>query len=181
MTQIASGDREAFRSLVTQHRDLVWRAVRYRVTDDAKAEDVVQETFLAVWRGAGSYAGEAPLTAWLRGIARHQAARTWRLHVGEPTQFEDSYDLGGAAGWGGQDPERAAQSVQDSANVRRSLARLSEHDRVVIELRDLEGLTAPEAAAELNLTVDALKSRLHRARLHLMAELRTTGAHHVES
>lgn len=175
MARVVQGDRSAFSALVARHRDLVWRSVRYRVADDTVGEDVLQETFLAVWRGARSYGGEAPVTAWLRGVARQQAARTWRRHVGEPSTFDAVEDLGGPAGWGSQNPEQAAQRAEDSAAVRQALAHLPEEDRVAIELRDLEGLSGPEAAAELGVSLDALKSRLHRARLRLMAELRRTG------
>lgn len=178
MARVRQGDRSAFSALVARHRDLLWRAVRYRVADDSVAEDVLQETFLAVWRGAGTYSGDAPVTAWMRGIARQQCARTWRRHVGEPSQFSAVDDLGGPAGWGSVDPEQAAERAEDSASVRAALARLPDDERVAIELRDLEGLSGPEAADELGMTIDALKSRLHRARLRLMAELRRAGVDH---
>lgn len=161
-------------TLMERHRDAAWRVIRLRVSNDAVAEDALQETFIGVWRGAAAFHAEASVRGWILSIARRQAARTWRRRVGEPVETESLADLGKAAGWGGADPERAAVLAERADHLHDALARLEPDAREVIVLRDLEGLSGSEAATILELSVPALKSRLHRARLQLMAELRIT-------
>ncbi|TNF30237.1 MAG: RNA polymerase subunit sigma-24, partial [Deltaproteobacteria bacterium] len=69
-------------------------------------------------------------------------------------------------------PEAAAARAEDRARLATALAALAEADREVIALRDLAGLTGPEAADALGLPLAAMKTRLHRARLRLMGQLR---------
>jgi len=172
IARIAGGDPDALPPLVARHRDAAWRVIRMRVADDATAEDALQETFLGVWRGAAGFSGDAPVRSWILAMARRQAARTWRRRAGEPQQTEPLANLGKAAGWGGPDPELAASRAEQDHLLHRALDRLPPEDREVITLRDLEGLSGPEAAEALKIGLPALKSRLHRARLRLMAELR---------
>lgn len=172
---VARGDRDAFATLVARHRDAVWRVVKTRSTDDARAEDALQETFLGVWRGASGYAGTASVRGWILGLARRQAARTYRRRAGEPLNHVELSDLGAAAGWGTCTPEADAASREDLERLRAALDALDPEDREVIVLRDLEQLTGPEAARILDMTLPAMKSRLHRARLRLLATLREGG------
>ncbi|HWV34790.1 MAG TPA: sigma factor, partial [Thermomicrobiales bacterium] len=80
---IARGEERALRILYERHAP--WLAVRLRRTLAASAvEDVLQETFLAVWRGAGRYQSTGDVAAWLWGIGRRQAA-TWARKHGNPT------------------------------------------------------------------------------------------------
>lgn len=82
-------------------------------------------------------------------------------------------ELGVAAGWGEvRDPEARVSAMEDHARLHRALDALSPADREVITLRDLEGLSGPEAAQVLDLPLASLKTRLHRARLRLLARLR---------
>jgi RNA polymerase sigma-70 factor (ECF subfamily) len=179
MQRVADGDRAAFRAVVSAHEAAVRRVASARVSHGALVDEVVQEAFLAAWRGAGSFRGDSSLRGWLCGLTRHQAARTWRRRAGEPVAAASVDDtpllaLGLAAGWG-DDPERAVAGQLTARCVRRALTRLSEADREVITLRDLEGLSGPEAADEVGVPLAALKTRLHRARLRLMAALREEG------
>jgi RNA polymerase sigma-70 factor (ECF subfamily) len=106
-------------------------------------------------------------------VARRQAARTWRRRVGEPVDVVPLEELAAAAGLADDaaDPERLAAAAQDHERLHRALARLAEAVREVIVLRDLEGFSGPEVASLLGVELGAVKSRLHRARLRLMAEL----------
>ncbi len=171
--RLARGDRAALAVLVERHRDGLWRLLRALTPDAASAEDAMQETFLAAWRGAAGWRGEGSARAWLYGMARRQAARTWRRRAGEPADPVPLHALGEAAGWGdARSPEELAAAVQDRDRLWAALRSLSPADREVIVLRDLDGLTGPEAAEALGLPLATLKTRLHRARLRLMAALR---------
>jgi len=166
----ARGDRAAFSALVGRHRAAVWRLARAMTASEQSAEDVLQETFLAVYRGASGFRSESSPRAWILGTARFKAARTWRRRAGEPAAAEPLDELGCAAGWG--DPELATAALEDRDRLHAALWRLSAGDREVLVLRDLEQLTAPEVAQATGLSEGAVKSRLHRARLRLLKQLR---------
>jgi RNA polymerase sigma-70 factor (ECF subfamily) len=157
---------------VARTRDGLYRYLRSLVRSDEAAEDALQDVFVGAWRGAGAFRGESGGRVWLFGLARRHAARTWRRRAGEPVETMSLADLGKAAGFGDPDPERLASAVEDQQRLRRALDALSDADREVITLRDLEGLTGPEVAELLELDLAAVKTRLHRARLRLMARLR---------
>lgn len=176
ITRVAAGDREAFTRLTDVAHASVFRTLRMLCRSDEQAEDALQEVFLGVWRGARAWQGEVSGRAWIHGIARRQAARTWRRRVGEPVDALPLEALAREAGFG-LDPEQAVASLEVQERVQAALGRLSVEDREVIVLRDLEGLSGPEAAALLHLDLGALKSRLHRARLRLMASLRASEVH----
>jgi len=174
LSQAALGDAKAFEAFVVRHREAVWRFVRSLTRDVSLAEDVLQETFLSAWRNAASFRGEDSALGWLLSIARNAVYRQHRGRAGEPEQIESLAELGEAAGWGSDPDPLGALVVKDE--VDRALARLRVEDREILLLRDLEGLTNEECARLLGLGLPALKSRLHRARLRFVAQLR--GEHH---
>lgn len=172
------GDRHAFEQLMATTGPQLWRTIRRLTGSPETAEEVFQETCLAAWRGAPGWSGQGSARSWLFGIARNQSARSWRRRKGEPTHPESLDVLGELAGWG-QDPEQAAAAAEDRHTLLTALATLSPNDREVIARCDLEGLSAPEAGELLQLTANATRVRLHRARLRLMAVLRQGGTHGV--
>jgi len=177
----ARGDAAAFEALVARHEGSVHRFARTLTPDEGAAEDALQETFLAAWRGASGFRGEASVRTWLFTIARHAVAKQERRHVGEPA-LEDATELdelGVQAGWGSEDPETATVRREQHDAVARALDMLAPEDRRVLVLRDLEQLSGDETAAVLGLTLPAMKSRLHRARLRFAARFRqeTTDGH----
>lgn len=96
------------------------------------------------------------------------------------TTEETIESLGLEAGWGStDDPESAVADAERRALLERALAGLSPEDRVVITLHDLDELSGPETAHILGVSLAATKSRLHRARLRLMAALRRERANHA--
>jgi RNA polymerase sigma-70 factor, ECF subfamily len=176
LERIAAGSREAFECLVALHQDAVFRFARAitRVREDA--EDVLQETFLAAYRSAAKYRGESSVRTWLLVIARNAAFRIGRKQL--PTVELDetrTWDLGLMAGWGQRDPESLVIKAQQRERLSVALASLDPESREVIVLRDLEQLSGEETAQVLGLSLQAMKSRLHRARLKLAASLREGG------
>lgn len=176
LQRTAAGERAAFDAFVSRHEAAVYRFARAATEGPAAAEDVLQETFLAAWRGAAGFQGRAAARTWLLTIARNQAfhhrEREGRLPGNDG---EDLPELGAAAGWGAESPEAGALRAERRACLARALDALAPEDREVLVLRDLEELTGEEAAAALGLSLPAMKSRLHRARLRLAAELRRYG------
>lgn len=158
--------------LVERHQAAIYRYVRSLVDGDAAAEDALQETFLDALRGAHTFRGTAQPRTWLLTLARNAAYRGRRLRAGQPRQFESLASLGQRAGWGAQDGVHILRRFECAQALDRALDRLPTDDREIIVLRELEGLTGPEAAQLLGIALGAAKSRLHRARLRLAAALR---------
>jgi len=176
IARTARGDKSAFAVLVERHGRAVLSVGRALGRDEAHAEDIAQETFLAALRSAATYRpGVASVRSWLFAIARNAGRKTRRREREVPSETLDDaplVDLGIAAGWGASEGALArAESVED---VARAIASLSVEDREILVLRDIEALSGDETAAALGLALAAMKSRLHRARLRLMAALRAS-------
>jgi RNA polymerase sigma-70 factor (ECF subfamily) len=167
----AAGDRRAFGHLVDRHEAAVHRYARSLCRTDAEAEDALQQGFLDAWQGAASWRGETSVRGWLFTLTRNAAFRQHRRKVGEPSTLDDLAALGEQAGFGSEDPEVLTERAEVQAQVRAAIEALDPVDREVLVLRDIEDLSAVEAAAILGIEVGALKSRLHRARLKLTARL----------
>ena len=164
----AEGDAPAFDAFVRRHQASLHRFCGALTHGAEEVDDVLQETFLTAWRRSSTFAGTGSARSWLFTIARRSYYRSHRRE--RPISLDDGAleELGNRAGWG-----RASQGegVEDRAGVRELFGRLSRADRVVLLLRDVEGLSTREAAAALGIETRALKSRLHRARLRMMALL----------
>lgn len=176
-------DREAFAVLMRRHAPSLLRFAQRLCGSPQQAEDVVQQTFLNLWRTVvempgGQKRGDASVRAWLFQLARNAAYRSARRHVGEPAHTEDLSQLGQRAGWGEDvDPERLAAALEDRQRLRAALETLPLDDQEVLWLRDVEGLDGDEAALALDMPLATMKTRLHRARLRLRAVLQEEVAH----
>lgn len=165
-----TGDRAALEALLERHQARIYRFASRLCRDPSDAEDVVQETMLAMARELPSFRGEASLSTWLYSIARSYCARRRRKKPlvanlsaldAEAPEVEDP----------APNAERIAEDRELEVALESAIARLPGPDREVLVLRDVEGLTAPEVAKVVGLSVDAVKSRLHRARLKVRARL----------
>ena len=175
LLRIAAGDRGAFAALVESQWAPLFRFLDGVARDRAAAEDALQDAFVSVWKNAGTFRGEASGRTWLYTVARNALHRRHRRRADRPGAAEplDTLEeLGAAAGWGDPSSEdRVLSALDDRDRVHRALRRLSGDDREVVVLLDVEELSAKEAAEALGIGLAALKSRLHRARLRLVAEL----------
>jgi RNA polymerase sigma-70 factor (ECF subfamily) len=180
MSRAARGDLAARSALVEAHQGAVHRLLRRLTQDDALAEDLVQETFLTAFEHLSAWRGEGTARGWLLSIARSRSLMSRRAPAARHQPAEDSSleALGLAAGWGSpMDPEALASRLEEQAVLERALAALDEESREVLTLRDLEELSGEETAQVLGLSVAAMKSRLHRARLALVARVKKGAAH----
>lgn len=132
------------------------------------ADDVTQEALLVALRDAGAFRGEGSRRAWLfgivRNVARSHGRSARRAESTEPTLL----DLGISAGWGQVVPAREDEKLA----IRDAYALLDDEEREVLWLRDVEGLSGEETAHALGVSLPAMKSRLHRARLRLLGAYR---------
>lgn len=171
MARAASGDRQAFERAVAPHLAAVARLTR-AIAGGAAADDAVQETLLLAFRRASTWKPSlGGLRPWLFAIARREA---WRQRAPlERHEDEATLEvLGLEAGWSAPDPEAQVQRAEDAERLAWAITALEPKDREVLLLRDVEGLSGEESAAVLGAELAAVKSRLHRARLKLMARLR---------
>lgn len=168
----AAGDRTAFERFVARHEAAVLRYVRGLVDDADRAEDVLQERFIAAWRGAAGFRGGAAARGWLLSIARHAAQRHRRRRAGEPATHLPLEELARQAGFSQPAAPDLARAFEARELVERGFRALSPEEREVLILRELEGFSGEETAALLGLSLAAMKSRLHRARLRFLGVLR---------
>jgi RNA polymerase sigma-70 factor (ECF subfamily) len=166
----AAGDRSAFTELMDRHAEAVYRLLLSLGASREDAEDALQDCFLSAWRSAGSFRGGHAARAWLLAIARNALRRQHRRRAGEPTELESLEALGAGAGWGVESDFRHRFEVRDELEW--ALGQIPPEERQVVTLRDLEGFSGEEAAEALELSVSAMKSRLHRGRLRLMQLVR---------
>jgi RNA polymerase sigma-70 factor (ECF subfamily) len=173
LRRTAAGERAAFDEFVRRHQAAALRLLTATAVTAADAEDALQEAFIAAWRSAAGFAGTGSARGWMLTIARHALHRRYRRRVGEPEGFEPLDALGVAAGWGAEEPpDVLLERLEDRERLRRALDSLPKPDREVLILRDLEELSGEETARVLGVSLRAMKSRLHRARLRLAALVR---------
>jgi RNA polymerase sigma-70 factor (ECF subfamily) len=169
------GDREAMERVLAVQEPRLYRFGLRLCGDPELAKDVLQESMLAVARGLSAFEGRASLSSWLYAIARSACIKQRRRRAGQPGQEGSiEQDLGpehpllvDPAPW----PDAQAEAHQSALRVQAALARLEPEQREAVVLRDLEGLSAAEAATVVGVGVAALKSRLHRGRAALRLAL----------
>lgn len=163
------GDAESLEALITRYQPRVLRFGSRMCGDSEDAQDVAQETLLTMARSLREFRGESSVSTWLYTIARSFCIKKRRrskfapahpisLDAPEGEHLQGLPDLGPS-------PERAAYGREIGAALDASIAALDPGHREVLLLRDVEGLSAPEVGTVLGLSIDAVKSRLHRARL----------------
>jgi RNA polymerase sigma-70 factor (ECF subfamily) len=169
------GDRAAIEVLVARYQARVFRFGVRMCGNPDDAGDVAQETLLAMARSLERFRGDAELSTWLYTIARRFCVKARRRRVADPVREESLESLAPdereSLAAPVRDPERELQSRQMADALTAALAALPPAQREVLILRDMEGLTAPEVGKVLGLGVAAVKSRLHRARQAVQAEL----------
>jgi RNA polymerase sigma-70 factor (ECF subfamily) len=160
VTAVAAGDDGALRVLFSRHAP--WLAARLRsVLPAADVEDVVQETFIGVWRGAAAYRPDGPVGGWIWGIARRQAALLLRKRG--PVALIVPTDVR-ADGQHAGDP---ADAVSDRAVIAHAVAALGPEgcpEREAWRLMYVEDRPVAEVAELMGVPVGTVKSRAHRTR-----------------
>jgi RNA polymerase sigma-70 factor (ECF subfamily) len=164
---VGEGDPAALRELFERHA--AWVAVRLRRgMPDHAVEDVVQETFIAVWRGAKTYGGEGAVGGWIWGIARRKAAM-WARSNGRPQFSLDEVMVDSAAP---DDVEAVAVRGADLATAMAALGPAGGEGQELVRLVYVEDRPLNEVAETLGIPTGTVKSRLFRARQVLRSALR---------
>lgn len=174
LSRIAEGDRDALADLYAAHGTAILRYLRTLAGDDQLAEEVLQDTFLAIWRGASRFQGRASARTWCFGIARRRLRDSLRSRGHLVERLEEPLSeasLNAAAAEAG--PETIALDRIELGRLVEAVKELSLLHREVLLLTFAEGLSGPEIAAILDVPSGTVKSRLSNARHALRAQLRT--------
>ena len=165
-----AGDEAAFENLVRRHSPRL-HAVLSRITREPEtAQDAAQNALLRASQNIDRFEARSSFFTWLTRIGINEAYRTIRRHpAGSEVPLDDAVGERIPA-WGAQ-PDELFESREFLAAVDAALQRLPPNTRAAVVLRDVEGLSAAEAAEVLTIGERALKSRLHRGRMALRREL----------
>lgn len=163
LRRIGEGDEDAMASFYREHGRVVLAQVLLVVGERVLAEEIVQDTMLAVWRGAGSFRGESAVRSWVIAIARRQTRDRLR---GQRLRVVDDAFLADQPG-SGPGPEVMALDRAELAEVRGAIRELTPAHREVLGLAFGSGLSLPEVAGVLEIPVGTVKSRLTAARVAL--------------
>lgn len=165
-----SGDQRACRDLVRRYERPVYSVLMRVVRRSEDAEDLVQETFVKVFRALDRYDTERPFAAWIFTIAsrlaidhlRRRRVQTVSLSVGEPGSSgeERTMDVEDP----GLKPDEIASHHEEESNAAKLIDSLPEHYRIVVLLRHQQDLSYEEIAQALHLPLGTVKARIHRAR-----------------
>ena len=171
-----AGDNRAFDELVRRYRDKVYRLSYKILRHEEDAAEALQDAFLSAYRGLKNFKVESTFSTWLYRIATNASLMKYRRRREGHVSLEQSQSPDGS-GEPLQIPDWSAQPLGDLLNsetrevMQEGIAKLPEELRTVFVLRDIEELSNAEVAEILNLSVAAVKSRLHRARIFLRDRL----------
>ncbi len=175
LSRLRSGDTSAFEAFVREHQDPVYGLLLRLSGDPDDALDLVQETFIRALKGISSFREDSALRTWLHRIAVNLFLNARRGPKRENIAHDTLEELAPNwwDRWSGRipDPEQEVISGETLEMLERAIARMPEEYRAVLLLRDREGYSASEVADMLQISVPAVKSRLHRARLFVRKEL----------
>ena len=168
---LRAGDDAAYEALVRAYGGRMLAVAQRFLRNEDDARDAVQDAFLSAFRSIDRFQGDARVSTWLHRIVVNAALMKLRSRRRKPEQsiedllpryLDDGHMERTAAPWA--EPDRALEEKGLRGLVREAIGQLPESYRTVLLLRDIEELDTEEAAAALDLTPSAVKTRLHRAR-----------------
>jgi|TARA_B000000565_G_scaffold216549_1_gene170303 RNA polymerase sigma-70 factor (ECF subfamily) len=175
MSLFQGGDENAYIELVNRYKDKLINFIFNYLGDLESSEDVVQETMIKLYQKKHYYKEIAKFSTWLYTIAKNLANTELRKRKQRKTtllsQFskdDKTYDLPS------NDPEPGQEIQTDIVNkiIRDAVDQLSEKFKIVIVLRDIQGLSYEDISEIINVPIGTVKSRINRARLQLQVELK---------
>lgn len=160
LAAIAGGQQDALVALYRRYQRPLFVYLLRLLRDEGLAEEVLQDVIVAIWQGAGSFAGRSRVSTWVFGIAHHQAmqaARRRHLPLISPDECPDTPDAQ-------QDAERVTFSMALQEDLEAALERLSPLHREALELVLSQGFSYEEVAQITTVPLGTVKSRVNQAR-----------------
>lgn len=174
---LQAGDRIEFARLVEVTSPKIYRLALKMMGNPQDAEDILQDTYIKAFRNINTFAGRSSLSTWLYRIATNEALMSLRrkqldtVSIDEPVEtMEGEQEPTQIVDWCCL-PEQELLSAETRHRLDDAISHLSPALRVVFLLRDIEGLSTLETAQALNLSEEAVKTRLSRARMQLREDL----------
>lgn len=169
----ATGNQDLFAILVRRHQNRVYSMCVRIIGTPAVAEEVAQDVFVAVYRNLDRFRGDAKFSTWLYRVAVNHCKNKQAYLARRHSKRHESLDQSRETGEGEfkrelpsprPNPEKKILAKERRQILEQGLAKLSEGQRTIIVLRDLQGLPYDEIAEALGVAEGTVKSRLHRAR-----------------
>ncbi len=184
--RLKSGDERAFQELVQTYQNRVFGLVFRMIGNRQEAEDLAQDVFLTVYKAIGSYRGEGRFYTWLYRVASNTCKNRIKYlkgrHFNTRVDVDDNTEAQMPSREGGAlhslqsqvpGPEAMIQGQRLQRAIQRELANLEEDHRLLIVLRDIEGLPYADIMRITGLPAGTVKSRLHRARVALKERMKS--------
>ncbi len=184
--RVKAGDQQAFEVLYRRYVSSVYRQAIKLVGNEAEAEEVVQEVFLTLYEKAKTFRGDSAFSTWLYRLTlnttlmklrRRKRSNEVAIEDYLPKYQDDGHPLVRPVVDWSPDPEGRLLSAEVQRTLQHALDQLPPVDKAVVVLSDLDGLANKEVGKALGLSVPAVKSRLHRARLFLRGNLAVSLGH----
>ncbi len=178
LERVRNGEREAYRPLVERHQASLFRMAFARVRDEEDARDIVQGAFIKAWTHLDGFRQDASFLTWMRRIVENlctdHARKKIRRKTGSyddaiATRDEDGTILDGHQA---DDPAKALQNRQIRERIGAALDQLSEEQRQILLLREIDGLSYKEIAEHIGIPEGTVMSRLFYARKRIQGLLR---------
>ena len=176
LLRLQGGDEAAFESLLRLYEKKIYTLCRRMCGNDEDAQEAAQDAFLSLWRSAKSFRGDASLSTWLYRLATNACIDLLRRnrHIVERVSLDDeetTLELVDAAPL----PEQALECKETQKLISEGLAALPEEYRVILLLREAEGLSYAEIAEAMHMELGTVKSRISRGRVLLRNYLSANG------
>jgi RNA polymerase sigma-70 factor, ECF subfamily len=165
VSRAQAGRLDAFEELVRRHRLGTYRVALRMLGDESDAEDATQDAFVQAWRKLAGFRADAAFSTWMYRIVTNRCLNMLRARRRTDPLPPDREAPASR-------PDRIAEGRWQVEDLQRAIARLTPEQRAPLVLRELEGLSYEQIAETLELSIPAVKSRLHRARLELLAAMR---------
>ena len=175
--RFTKGDLDAFQELVSKYEAKVFNLAMRYTRNREDSEEVLQDVFVTVYKKVRGFEGKAAFSSWLYRVTVNAACMKLRKRKQDRTIAVEDLTMPMHNRWLDEDESLQYQSDAETVSgelrsvLQSAISRLPEEYRVVFVLRDVDGLANKEVAEILDLTVAAVKSRLHRARLMLRKKL----------
>lgn len=170
--QIAQGDEKSFEKLFRCYAPRIFRFAMGYLNDPSQAEEVVQETMIAVWKSAKNYKEQGQVSSWILGIARNKALDRARARQREPELIREKLDRRASTR---ATPEQITKRETQAERVRAALDKLSPEHREVLMLAFYNDLSYSEIAQILGCPEGTVKSRVYYAKEQLKKILSAGG------
>jgi RNA polymerase sigma-70 factor (ECF subfamily) len=169
-------DFSAFEQLLDRYEDKIFRLAYRFVRNETEAKEVLQDTFLSIWRKLDTFKGDSQFGSWLYRVAANTALMRLRAQRRHPEISTEELPIGYLDSYGqvpppgenwSKRPDDELQSDELRRHIQTAVDGLPEIYRTVFLLRDVEGLSTEETGDILGISVPTVKTRLHRARIAL--------------